>query len=99
MLENSLNWFFQPTNPFLYWFVTYIFGPAFVMGDWGLVAMGLAHLLPFGLILKRKWQRLKAVSLLRRIGSLMGIFLLIHLAIGLLFWFLLPLLGNLFYLP
>lgn len=90
---------FNLDNPFLYWFVTYIFGPAFTMGGWGLVAVLLAHLVPYGLILRKKWQSLKQASLLKRVVLLIGLFLLIHLLVGLLFWLLLPLVMTFFYRP
>lgn len=92
------EWFYQD-SPFVYWFVTYIFGPAFVMGSWGLVAVFLAHLVPLVLILRWKWQSFKAKPLWKRLFSFLGLFLLIHLLVGLLFWLLLPLLMMVFYVP
>lgn len=83
MLESILS---QPYNPLWYWYVMFIFGPAFVLGWWGLLGMLLVHLIIFaGLYtIYRKRQIGKIKPLWRRVLNLLGLVILTNILSGLL---------------
>ncbi|MGT2895210.1 hypothetical protein ACVRZR_02365 [Streptococcus entericus] len=83
MLESILS---QPNSPLWYWYVMFIFGPAFVLGWWGLLGMLLLHLIIFASLYTsyRKRQAGKTQPLWRRLLSLLGLIILTNILSGVL---------------
>lgn len=63
----------QPDSPFWYWSVFFVFGPFFTFGYWGLLGMGLVHLLVFGVLLLIRRQAIRRQAWPRRLLGGLGL--------------------------
>lgn len=79
----SFDWL-QDGTPFFYWYIYFIFGPAFTFGWWGLAGMVLIHIIIWSFLLWVRRKAAKKQSFLRRFLGALGLLVLTNLLSGLL---------------
>lgn len=78
-----LDWL-QPENPFFYWYVFFIFGPAFTLGWWGLAGMAILHVLVFVILLRLRRMTTKTKSWHHHLVGIFSLLILTNVLVGVL---------------